>query len=283
MNQPVSEERTIGIIAGNGIFPATFVQAARQRGVRTVMAAFKGETEPELEPEVDVLEWFRVGQLVKMIKFFQREGVAECVMMGQIAPNRLFDLRPDLRLITLLAKLKERNAESLFGAVAEELGREGIVVLPSTTFLEEYLPGPGPVFGPRLNEPGLEDAAFGIRIAKEVSGLDIGQAVVVREGTVLAVEAFEGTNKCVQRGGELGKGKNVKLVKVSKPDQDLRFDVPVVGPHTIRACQEAGVSAVVMEAHKTLVLGMEEVKGLCEEHKISLHAVDAEDPVTGGR
>ena len=277
----MSEERTIGIIAGNGIFPATFVQAARQRGVRTVMAAFKGETAPELEPEVGVLEWFRVGQLVKMIKFFQREGVTECVMMGQISPNRLFDLRPDLRLITLLAKLKERNAESLFGAVAEELGREGITVLPSTTFLEEYLPGPGLVFGPRLNEPGLEDAAFGMRIAKEVSRLDIGQSVVVREGTVLAVEAFEGTNECVQRGGELGKGKNVKLVKVSKPDQDLRFDVPVVGPHTIMACQEAGVSAVVMEAHKTLVLGMEEVKSLCEEHKISLHAVDAEDPVTG--
>jgi hypothetical protein len=116
-----------------------------------------------------------------------------------------------------------------------------------------------------------------MRMAKEVSRLDIGQAVVVREGTVLAVEAFEGTNKCVQRGGELGKGKHVKLVKVSKPDQDLRFDVPVVGPHTIKACREAGVSAVIIEARQTLVLGMEEVKGLCERHRISLHAVDADD------
>lgn len=281
MNHCVSGERTIGIIAGKGIFPETFVQAARQRGVRAVMAAFKGETEPELEAEVDVLEWFRVGQLVKMIKFFQGEGVEECVMVGQISPSRLYDLRPDLRLIALLARLKERNAESLFGAVAAELGREGITVLPSTTFLEDYLPGPGPVFGPKLNESGLEDAAFGIRLAKKVSRLDIGQSVVVREGTVLAVEAFEGTNKCVQRGGELGKGKHVKLVKVSKPDQDLRFDVPVVGPHTIRACQEAGVSAVIIEAHQTLLLGMEEVKGLCEQHRISLHAVDAGDSGAG--
>jgi len=245
------------------------------------MAAFKGETDPELQAEVDVLEWFRVGQLVKMIKFFQDEGVKECVMVGQISPSRLFDLRPDLRLITLLARLKERNAESLFGAIATELEQEGITVLPSTTFLEDCLPGPGPVFGPKLKGPGLEDAVFGIRIAKEVSDLDIGQSVVVREGTVLAVEAFEGTNKCVQRGGDLGKGKHVKLVKVSKPDQDLRFDVPVVGPHTITACQEAGVSAVIIEAGQTLVLGMEKVKDLCEQHRISLHAVDAADSGAG--
>jgi len=272
LNRVVSAEHTIGIIAGRGIFPATFVEAARKRGVRVVMAAFKGETEPRLEQEVEVLEWFRVGQLVKMIKFFQREGVTECVMIGQISPDRLFDLRPDLRLIGILARLKERNAESLFGAVADELAKGGITVLPSTTFLEENLPGPGPVCGPGLNEAGIEDAAFGMRIAKEVSNLDIGQSVVVREGTVLAVEAFEGTNKCIRRGGELGKGKKVKLVKVAKPEQDLRFDVPVVGPHTIQACKEAGVSAVVIEARRTLVLGMEEVKSLCEEHGISLHA-----------
>ncbi|MFP6898126.1 MAG: UDP-2,3-diacylglucosamine diphosphatase LpxI [Roseibacillus sp.] len=269
----MSEERTIGVIAGNGIYPETFVRAARPQGVRVVVAAFKDETKPELEEEVDVLEWFRVGQLVKMIKFFQKEGVKECVMVGQISPNRLYDFRPDLRIITLLAKLKERNAESLFGAVAGELEREGITVLPSTTFLEDCLPGAGHVFGPKLKDKGLEDAVFGMRIAKETSRLDIGQSVVVRQGTVLAVEAFEGTDKCVRRGGELGKGKNVKLVKVSKPKQDLRFDVPVVGPHTVNSCHEAGVSAIVIEAGKTLLLGMDDVKRLCEQHKISLHAV----------
>ena len=274
MNHPVPEERIIGLIAGKGLFPETFVKAAKDRGTRSVAAAVRGETQEELADQIEVLEWFRVGQLVKMIRFFQREGVEECVMMGQISPGRLFDFRPDVRVITLLAKLRERNAESLFGAVADELEREGITVLASTTYLEECLPGAGPVFGPALKERGLEDAVFGMRIAKEVSRLDIGQSVVVREGTVLAVEGFEGTNKCVRRGGELGRGKHVKLVKVSKPNQDVRFDVPVVGPHTIISCHEAGVSAVVIEAGKTLLLGKEEVQRLCEQHRISLHALE---------
>jgi len=274
LNQAVSEQRTVGIIAGRGIFPATFVEAAKKQGVRIVMAAFKGETEPEVAEEVEVVEWFRVGQLAKPIKFFQQQGVTECVMIGQITPGRLFDLRPDLRVIKILASLKERNAETMFSAVAADLGKEGIEVLPSTTYLEEYLPGPGPVFGPKLDEAGLSDAAYGIRMAKEVSRLDIGQSVIVRDGTVLAVEAFEGTNKCVRRGGDLGKGKDVKLVKVSKPGQDLRFDVPVVGPDTILACQEAGVSSVVIEARQTLVLGLGKVRELCETHRISLHALE---------
>ncbi len=267
------ERRTIGVIAGNGIYPATFVQAARPHGVRLVVAAFKGETEPGLESEVEAWEWFRVGQLVKLIRYFKEEGVTEGVMVGQISPKRLYDFRPDIRTITLLAKLKERNAESLFGGVADELEREGIKLLPATTFLEDCMPGEGPVFGPKLKDKGLADAEFGIRIAKEISRLDIGQAVVVRQGTVLAVEAFEGTDACVRRGGELGKGKNVKLVKVSKPQQDLRFDVPVVGPHTVTSCHEAGVSAIVIEAGKTLLLGQEEVQRRCEKYKISLHAV----------
>ena len=268
----MSDKRTVGVIAGRGIFPATFVEAARKKGVRIVMAAFKGETESEVAEEVDAVEWFRVGQLAKPIKFFQQEEVAECVMIGQITPGRLFDLRPDLRVIKILASLSERNAETMFRAVADELGKEGIDVLPSTTYLEEYLPAPGPVFGPELDEAGLIDAAYGMRMAKEVSRLDIGQSVVVRDGTVLAVEAFEGTNKCIRRGGDLGRGKNVKLVKVSKPRQDLRFDVPVVGPDTILACREAGVSTVVIEARQTLVLGIREVQKLCETHRVSLHA-----------
>lgn len=271
-----AEERTIGVIAGNGVYPETFVRAARGRGARVVVAAFKGETGPELKAEVQGWEWFRVGQLVKMIRFFQREGVKECVMVGQISPKRLFDFRPDLRVLTLMAKLKERNAESLFGGLADELGREGIEVLPATTFLEDCLPEAGHVFGPKLKEKALEDAAFGMRIAKETSRLDIGQSVVVREGTVLAVEAFEGTDACVRRGGELGKRKKAKLIKVAKPNQDLRFDVPVVGPQTVISCHEAGVSAIVIEARRTLVLGRDEMQRLCEEHKVTLHAMGEE-------
>lgn len=275
--ETMAERRgTIGVIAGNGIYPETFVKAAKTHGTRIAVAAFKGETKEELQSDADAWEWLRVGQLVKMIRFFQKEGVTECVMVGQISPQRLYDFRPDLRTIKLLAQLKERNAESLFGGVAAELEREGITVLPATTFLEEFLPGDGHVCGPRLKDRELEDAHFGMRIAKETSRLDIGQSVVVREGTVLAVEAFEGTDRCVRRGGELGKGKRVKLIKVSKPDQDLRFDVPVVGPQTVQTCAEAGVSAVVVEAGRTLILGMAEVTRLCDEKRVSLHALDGE-------
>lgn len=265
--------RTIGMIAGNGIYPETFAAAGRRRGASLVAAAFRGETKPELEGMVDQLEWFRVGQLGKMIKFFRREGVSEAVMVGQIAPRNLYEFRPDLRTVRMLAGLRERNAETLFGAIADELEKEGIQLLPATTFLEDLLPAAGPVCGPKLDEKGLADARFGFRIAKETSRLDIGQSVVVREGTVLAVEAFEGTNACIRRGGELGRGKNAKLVKVSKPSQDLRFDVPVVGPATVEECQAAGVSAIVVEAGKTLLLGREELETLCDRHRVALHAL----------
>jgi DUF1009 family protein len=272
----MSDIRTIGIIAGNGVYPETFVEAARRKcpGVRLVVAAFENETKPELRGLVDAWEWLRVGQLGKLIKFFLKEGVTEAVMVGQIAPKNLFDLRPDLRTLLLLARVKERNAESLFGAIAEELSKEGIQLLPATTFLEDLLPPPGPVCGPMLKKRQLEDAAFGFRIAKESSRLDIGQSVVVRHGTVLAVEAFEGTNACIQRGGELGRGKDAMLVKVSKPGQDFRFDVPVVGPQTIETCAAAGVKATVVEARRTLLLAKPEVERLCHELGVGVHAVE---------
>jgi DUF1009 family protein len=271
----MSALRTIGIIAGNGIYPETFVEAARRKcpGVRLVIAAFENETKPELRERVDGWELFRVGQLGKLIKFFLKEGVGEAIMVGQIAPKNLFDLRPDLRTLMLLARVKERNAESLFGAIAEELEKDGIPLLPATTFLEDLLPEPGHVCGPAMKKRQLEDAAFGFRIAKESSRLDIGQSVVVRHGTVLAVEAFEGTNACIRRGGELGRGKDAMLVKVSKPAQDFRFDVPVVGPQTIETCVASGVKAIAVEARRTLLLDKPAVERLCKEHGVSIHAV----------
>lgn len=272
----MSTTRTIGIIAGNGVYPKTFVEAARRKspGVRLVVAAFENETEPALQATVDAWEWLRVGQLGKMIKHFKREGVTEAVMVGQIAPKNLFDLRPDLRTLMVLARVKERNAETLFGAIGDELAKDGITLLPATTFLEDLLPESGHVCGPPLKKRQLEDAAFGFRMAKESSRLDIGQTVIVRHGTVLAVEAFEGTNACILRGGELGRGKEVLLAKVSKPRQDFRFDVPVVGPHTIETCAKAGVKAIVVEARKTLLLEKGTVERLCKEHEISLHAME---------
>ena len=238
-----------------------------------VLCGFPGETKPELEGMVEAAEWVRVGQLSKPIKFFRREGAAEAVMMGQISPKNLFELRTDLRALMMFARLKQRNAETIFGAIADELAKDGITVLPATTFLEDHLPGPGHVCGPAFKKRQLADADFGFRIAKQTSALDIGQSVVVRHGTVLAAEAFEGTNACIRRGGELGRGKDVLLVKVSKPDQDFRFDVPVVGPQTIETCAAAGVGGIAIEAGKTLLLDKERVVELCVKHQIGIHAV----------
>lgn len=263
----------IGVIAGNGIYPETFVAAARKAGMKRVtVAAFENETKPELAKIVDSVEWFRVGQMGKMLAYFVREGVTQAVMVGQIAPKNLFDLRPDFRTLMVLAKLKERNAETLFGAVANEMLKDGITLLPATTFLEDLIPETGTILGPKLKRRRWEDAEFGFRIAKESSRLDIGQTVVVKKGTVLAVEAFEGTNEAVKRGGALGKG-GATMVKVSKPKQDMRFDVPVVGPDTIRQASEAGVDVIAIEAGKTLVLGKEEVESLCGRLRVSLVAI----------
>lgn len=268
--------QSMGIIAGRGAYPDVFIEAARRRapGIRLVMAAFEGETCPRVAEMADVMQWMRVGQLTRPIRFFRDQAVTRAVMVGQIAPRHLFNLRPDLRTLKLLARLRERNAESLFGAIADELAAAGIELQPATTFLEEYLPAAGSVCGPPLKDRQLRDAAFGYRIAKETSRLDIGQTVVVRHGTVLAVEAFEGTDACIRRGGELGRGREVVLIKVSKPDQDFRFDVPVVGPRTIEVCAEAGVRAIGIEAGRTLLIEQQKIFDLCRERKIGLHALD---------
>lgn len=272
----MAQSRIIGIIAGNGVYPETFIHAAREKApdAKLVVAAFHNETKPALADLCDAIEWFRVGQLGKMIRFFTRERCGEAVMIGQIAPRNLFDLRPDLRALMVLAKVKERNAETLFGAIADELEKENIQVLPATTFLEDILPAAGHVCGPPLRKRQIADAGFGFRIAKETSRLDIGQSVLVRHGTVLAVEGFEGTNACIRRGGELGRGRDVILVKVSKPNQDFRFDVPVIGPQTVETCAEAGVSSIVIEAGRTLLLEKPLVERLCEKHRVSIHAVE---------
>ncbi len=262
------------MIAGNGIYPATFARAARAAGVeRLVAAAFVDETESSLEELVDVFSWFRVGQLGKLIRFFRKAGIDRAVMVGQIAPRNLFEFRPDIRTVLTIAKLKERNAESLFGAIADELAKDGIELLPATTYLDDLLPRPGQVAGPAMAGKRREDIEFGMRIAKEISRLDIGQTVVVKKGTVLAVEAFEGTNEAVRRGGSLGKG-GATMVKVSKPGQDFRFDVPVVGPETVLTAADAGIDLIVIEAGRTLLLGGDEIGELCREHGVAVWAED---------
>ncbi|MCD7797988.1 MAG: UDP-2,3-diacylglucosamine diphosphatase LpxI [Akkermansiaceae bacterium] len=266
---------TFGIVAGNGAYPATLIRAARRQAPQTkiVGIGFRGETRDEVANLCDEFEWFHVGQLVKPLQFMLRHGVSEAVMVGQIDPSNLFNLRPDLRALVLLAKLNRRNAETIFGMVADEAERKGIHVLPATTYMEEFLPSSGPIAGPQPNARQMEDARYGIAIAKEISRLDIGQSVIVRHGTVLAVEGYEGTNACIRRGGELGHSKHVTLAKVAKPNHDMRFDVPCVGASTIETCISAGIEQIAVEACRTLLLEEEQVRELCRKHKIALHAL----------
>ena len=267
----------LGIIAGSGSYPLLLARAARAAGVnRIAVAAFKGETDPALAALAEDVAWMRVGQLGRMIACFKAQGIQRAIMAGQIAPKNLFNLRPDLKALLMIGRLKERNAESLFGAVADELAKAGVVLLPATTYLENLLAPVGHIAGPALGKRQQADAAYAMRIAKDVSALDIGQSVVVRHGTVLAVEAFEGTDAAIRRGGSLaGKGGAV-LAKVSKPRQDLRFDVPVIGPRTLETAAEAKLAAIAVEAGRTLLLERETLLALAAEKAITVIGVAAD-------
>ena len=265
--------KALGIIAGNGVYPFAMAKSARSAGVdRIVVTAFHNETNPALSGLVDEIEWMRVGQLGKMINYFKKAGVSAVVMSGQINPKNLFDLRPDIKALLVLGRLKTRNAESIFGAIGDELAKAGIELLDATTFMDDYLAQPGLVAGPKLDKRLEDDIRYGFEIAKEVSRLDIGQTVVVKNGTVLAVEAFEGTNVAIKRGGELGR-KDAIVVKVSKPNQDFRFDVPVVGPITLETARDAKIRVIAVEAKRTLLLEREKLQELASKNGISIFAV----------
>jgi UDP-2,3-diacylglucosamine hydrolase len=266
---------TVGMIAGNRTLPLTFAKEARRQGVKRLVAvAFEGETDPALASLVDEIVWLRVGQLSKMIAAFTDRGVKHCVMTGQIAPKNLFDLRPDLRALALLVRLKEKNAHTIFGAIADELKREGVELIEATPWLKPLMPGTGFQLGPKLSDGQRADVEFGYRLAKEASRLEIGQTVLVKDGTVLAVEAFEGTDKCLARGGELaGPGGGAVAVKVAKEKHDLRFDIPCLGPQTLETCAAARITALAFEAGKSLLLEQETCAQLARKHKIALTTV----------
>ena len=265
MQSPANIE-TLGIIAGSRTLPILIAKEARKAGVRKIAAvAFEGETDPELASVVDSIEWLRVGQLTKMVSAFRKQGVERCVMAGQIAPKNLFEVRPDLRAVMMLFKLKEKNAHTIFGAIGDELAKEGITLIEATPWLRPAMPNEGFHLGPKIANAQREDVEFGFRIAKEVSHLEIGQTVVVKEGVVLAVEGFEGTDQCLARGGSLAGSKGGAVaVKVAKKDHDMRFDIPCIGAQTIRTCQDSGVTVLALEAGKTIILEQSEVEKLVE-------------------
>jgi len=192
-------------------------------------------------------------------------------MAGQIAPKNLFDLRPDSKALLLLAKLKQRNAESIFAAIADELAKIDVDLLPATRFLEDSLASPGLIAGPKLSRREEEDVALGWKVAKEIAYLDIGQTVIVKNGTIIAVEAFEGTNDAIKRGGALAR-EGAVMVKVAKLKQDMRFDVPVIGIETVRVAAEAKLRVIAIEARKTLLLDRDAIIHLAKSAGISLVA-----------
>jgi DUF1009 family protein len=196
----------LGIIAGNGVYPRLLADSARKAGVKKIVAAaFTGETDPALAQHVDPLEWMRVGQLNRLLKFFRAQNIHHAIMAGQIAPKNLFDLQPDWKALLLLGRLKERNAESIFAAIADELAKIDVELLPATTFLEDSLAPAGLVAGSKLSRQEEGDVNLGWKTAKEIARLDIGQTVIVKNGTIVAVEAFEGTNETIKRGGALAR------------------------------------------------------------------------------
>ena len=266
---------TLGIIAGSRGLPFLIAREARKAGVRRIVAvAFEGETDPALESMVDSIAWLRVGQLSKMVSAFKKEEITRCVMAGQIAPKNLFEIRPDLRAMMLLWRLKEKNAHTIFGGIADELAKEGITLIEATPWLRPVMPAPGYEAGQKISKEQRADIDFGWRIAKEVSRLEIGQTVVVKDGVVLAVEGFEGTDDCLARGGRLAGSKGGAVaVKVAKEGHDMRFDIPCIGPQTIEICRETGVEVLAFEGGKTIILDKDSVELSVRKNGPSLAAI----------
>lgn len=269
---------TIGIIAGNGRFPYLTLKEAHRSGCRVVVAGILNEAMPELQEEADSFEWVKVGQLVKLKKFFKSQGVVRALMAGKIRKVRLFqeNVSPDFDMMKVVMKLKDFKDDSLLGGIADYLGEEGIELIDSTTFLKKEMPGAGTLGKYKPGKEIMEDIRFGFSMAKSIAGLDIGQTVVVKRKAVLAVEAIEGTDEAIFRAGKLGRDKIV-AVKVSKPDQDMRFDVPAVGLQTIDALVEAKASAFAFEADKTLFIDLQEVIKKADSHKIILFGYSGQE------
>jgi len=269
--RPLSSDR-IGLISGNGNFPILCATEAKKRGVKVVAVGIKGETDPGLEALVDRFYWINLGELTKLIRFLKKEGVTKALMVGQIRHVSIFkQLSLDIKALSLLMKLKNKKADTLLGGVVQVLEKEGISILPSTTFLSHLLPPQGIMTRTPPTKAIKKDISFGTEIAKGIAGLDIGQTVVVKNRSVVAVEAMEGTDETIRRGGIIG-GRGTVVVKVSKPRQDVRFDVPVVGLKTIQTMAEAGASALALDASKTLFFDQEEALPMADKHQICIIA-----------
>ncbi|MFN8543312.1 MAG: UDP-2,3-diacylglucosamine diphosphatase LpxI [Candidatus Binatia bacterium] len=264
----------IGLIAGSGRFPVLFAETARRRGVEVTAVAHRGETSPELANVVAAITWVYPGELETLIGALKAAGVRRTVMVGGIAKPRLFqDIRPDARAMAVIARVGALRDDLLLRGLADELETEGIRVVESTIFLEEIVPAPGLLTARAPTDAEWADIHFGFRAAKVIGQFDIGQSVVVRGGAVMAVEGIEGTDATIRRAGELVNG-DIVVVKACKPTQDLRFDLPAVGPDTIRTLAGVRGRVLAVEAGRTITLDRPEMVALANAAGIAIVAVD---------
>lgn len=263
-----------GLIAGNGRFPFLVLEGARDRGVEVVVAAIKEEAATEIEKQGAQLEWIGVGQLGRLIRYFKREEVTHAIMAGQVKHHQIFRLNalPDLRMVRLLARLSTRNTNSLISAVADELAREGIMLVDSTTFLETLIAPEGVLTRRTPTKEERADIDYGLGIAREIGRLDLGQTIAVKDCAVVAIEAMEGTDAVIVRAGEVTRGRSFVVLKVAKPGQDMRFDVPVIGLPTIEKMTAAGATAIRVTAKKTLLFDRGELIGLADKAGLTIIA-----------
>ncbi len=259
-----------GLIAGNGQFPFLVVEGARKAGASLAVVAIKEETDKRINEVADTVQWVNIGQLGKMIDFFKKQGVEKAIMAGQVKHVQIFSgAVPDMRMLKMLWNLPKRNTDSLIGGVANEMASEGIELIDSTFFIQDHLAPHGPITKRPPTDIEHENVEYGLHIASEIARLDLGQTIVVRAKACVAIEAMEGTDATIKRAGELANGK-LTVVKVAKPDQDMRFDVPVIGVPTIETMAAAGATCISITAGKTLIFDREETIKLADKHKITI-------------
>ncbi len=262
-----------GLIAGNGRFPFLVLEGARSQGIEMAVIALKEETSPELEKLAKRLHWVSLGELSKAISLMQQEGVKRVVMAGQVKHNKIFSaIRPDWKLAKLLFSLPKKNTDSLIGAVAKVLREEGIQLVDSTQFLKPLLPDVGVLTRRAPNELETADMTYGLEVARHIASMDIGQTVVIADRACVAVEAMEGTDETIARAARFAEGNSLVVVKVSKPKQDMRFDVPVVGLPTVEAMKKAGATALAIDAARTLLFDRATLIELADAAGIAIQA-----------
>jgi DUF1009 family protein len=269
--------RKIGLIAGNGQFPLLFARAAQKKSWQVYAVGYRDETDPQLFDHVTQMEWLYLGQVKKLINYFHKNEVREAVMLGAITKTRMFtNVRPDIKAISLIASMRHTHDDAILRAFAELLEKEGIRVLASTLLLPELLAPAGIWTKRKPSSEQWQDIRLGWQIAKKIGQLDIGQCVIVGGGSVLAVEAIEGTDAAILRGGTLSKGQAV-IVKVCKPDQDIRFDIPAIGKETIETMHKAGIKVLVIEAGKAVVFDQAPLIQMADRNGMVIAALKKSD------